>query len=194
MTTLSNDDIQQQYFATVDFEASDAKGSWFAYGVAVTTFPSAEVLFLRSGVRARQHVDKVTSEFWDLNPDASAYFEARSLEAPATELDICAAVDEIFRSFPGVIFVSDNPCFDIFILDSILRSNNKPPVSLYSGIYIKPVCTSSFEAAVRLTRGKSFRKQNKCYFGPPHTPAADCVSILMSHMGNLKEAMNSKYI
>lgn len=110
---------------------------------------------------------------------------------------LCDSIINIFERFPNAYIVSDDPQYNLRILDNILETYGHNPVSQRGGnLYSQCICTWSFRFSILSLLGfpeshvDRFLGQRGIivagreidnYFGPLHTPWSDCARILSNH-------------
>lgn len=185
----------QRNYMTVDFESVNQQGKWLCYGIVVSEYPSGRVLESHVGKCEREYreYDAKTLEFWTCaNPLAFQVINSYpSKPVNVAELDLCSTIRRILRDYPRIFVVSDNPQYDIRILDNILVNNGYPVVSnRLNGIYLQSICTWTFLTAAmqiynvtrkQILSPRSDREVDHKHHGVHHTPITDCSRILAHH-------------
>jgi len=187
-------------YTSVDFEAVNAKGDWWACGIVVAEYPSRRVLFSETYTcpRSRGEFDPVTLNFWQEHPNAFRFL--RHLETKTSVVDaeilFCSELMRLIHRFPKFFLLSDNPQFDIALLDQILLRGKLPKIAQRCpDKYLHTTCTRSFQQAVRLMRSDhtaaplshldlEARQKSALHElarGTKHTPVCDAANILLSH-------------
>lgn len=187
-------------YATVDFEAINTIGEWWACGVVLAEYPSRKVLFAKTYVcrRPLQKFDPVTLKFWNENPSAFHFLRdyPQATSVQDAENNLCKDFRELVKKFPKFFFVSDNPQFDVALLDQILLRGSLPTVAhRCPPKYLHTTCTRSFHQAMRIMN------RGVCYLKPrgasellrltracKHTPLCDAATILLHHFEVLEAA------
>lgn len=132
--------------------------------------------------------DQYTLNFWNQNPKVHAMLQQEGSGNCVAEEEkkLCDFISHAFIEYPNVITVSDNPHFDMAIMNNILQKYQCPPIALRSGRYFRPLCTWSFAQAFRATKhvidnnsntGRDVDKKVVIR----HHPFWDCCWILSQH-------------
>lgn len=180
---------------TVDFEAVNKKGTWFAYAIMVAEYPSGKLIDIKySGCeRDNKDYDEITHMFWNKHQKAHEQLinTGKGKIAEIEELLLCEYISEIVKKYPKIYVISDNPQYDIRLLDNMLQLYNFPPISVRGNkMYFQCICTWSFKMGIIALFGKNTiiddmdtttDRQVDAYFGPRHTPKADCARIISQH-------------
>lgn len=195
----------EKLYFTVDFECVNIRGTWLSYGAVLSAYPSRRVI---SSIQATCHrseseYDTHTLQFWKKHPEAhrSILVEASpNIAVNTLERHMCEYVRGVLNTYPNVFVVSDNPQFDIRILDNMLTQHGYPPVSYRpNGRYFQTLCTWSYRQAILgvlpsrtrsvLSRhaisSRTSMSQLDSLKGVAHTPIHDCANILESHYAHL---------
>ena len=185
------------HYLIVDFECTEPN-QWQSVGI---------VLYERRGTRGRivrtLHVacdrgdllpSSASQAFWTRNRAAFDYNvkmgKGRSIETAETE--ICAFVSEIKGSFPHFFLLSDNPEYDVALLNSILTRHDLPVMSHRSEtIYHQAICTWTSRRTLGLL-GIKHQTTDLVGLGRyqaqgilAHTPLFDCMKILNDYLCTL---------
>ena len=182
------------HYVIVDFECTEPN-QWQSVGI---------VLYERRGTCGRivrkLHVacdrgDTVSSStsrvFWSRNKAAFDYNvrmgKGRSIEA--AETDICAFVVDLKRAFPHFYLLSDNPEYDVALLNSILTRHDLSVMSHRSEtIYHQAICTWSSRRTLGLLglKHQTTDMVGLCRYHErgmlAHTPLFDCMKILNDYL------------
>ena len=186
-------------YLTIDFESTDKKGTWFSYAVILAEYPSGKILSMRqSGCnRPKTDYDEKTLKFWNKNLKAHNQMTAtyKTNKVEHEELCLCKYISQILAEYPTVYLISDNPQYDIKLVDNILAKYDFDPISMRNDkLYFQCICTWSYRLGVKAILNQKridinalesnlpdvYRELN-AYFGPRHTPQADCARILRDH-------------
>lgn len=187
-------------FMTIDFESVNQNGKWFAYAIMIASYPSGEILDTKESIchRSVEDYDDVTRDFWEKHPEAyeQLMWKSSNNTPEQQEIELCKYVSNILLKYPHIYIISDNPQYDIRLLDNILERHSFSPVALRSNnLYLQCICTWSFKMGVISILGKphkhfftkkpniSKNRRVDDYFGPKHMPIADCAYILSQHFG-----------
>jgi hypothetical protein len=186
---------------TVDVEVFGVH--WTAIGLIVAEYPSGKVLdFMETACsRHEERVSTPKKRFWSRNRRAKLHIQrlgcARSVEAE--EQKVCDFVWRWLEARPTLFLISDNPIFDIKILQDItMRQRPCRDILIRNGNYFQPVCTWSMKLAVQMIKADARNTSSKPYdsrvwvphCGIPHTPLYDCVHIMNMYFGILDEIFN----
>lgn len=191
-----------KHFLTIDFESVTQTSKWFAYALMLVEYPSGKIVQCKEGgcKRVLSEYDVESKIFWNKHKNAHDYLlkkhENVSDDIEIEEFNLCSCIRQIIQDFPNVYIVSDNPQYDIRLLDNMLEKYNFPPISVRGpDIYYQCICTWSFQLATLalldlkredinnyLHNNKLLKqRQIDSYFGLRHTPTADCARILNEH-------------
>ena len=187
-------------YVTIDFEAVNQKGVWLCYCIMVSEYPRGKVIEFHQGRcdRSDDEYDEITKQFWENHSDAYHIIKSQYQCLPINDANklLCSRISDIVSKYERAYFVSDNPQFDLKILDNILTSNGYDPVSRRSeNLYLQCVCTWSFQLSILsllgfspididkflIRKGLISSREIDNYFGPRHTPRSDCAKILCNH-------------
>jgi hypothetical protein len=183
-----------QLYITVDFECVNQHGGWCAFGILVARYPCGEVLHSSEVFchRSSTEYDLETTKFWKQHTDAFQYIKEgwvpQRSEVESEKL-LIKHVQGVFLDYGDAYFVSDNPQFDIRLLDNILQKHGHPTVAKrIEGRYLPTLCTRSFKLGVFALNHRSNTHKPKmgarsvdAKLGPFHTPIADCMRIISQH-------------
>jgi len=193
----------------VDFEASDQHGRYImSCAVAVFEFPSGKCLRSLEVRRTyeRFHFDSRTKAFWDGNSKALAYMLS-AVPDPMFSAKLATFVDQAHRDFPNVQILSDNPAFDISLINTILQSQMQARVEFrYTHANGTPVEDRSMGRFTKVIDSSTYRKAVGMYVeldDPPapkfpqelldagacaHTPLYDCYVIANNYFDAIRQA------
>lgn len=194
--------FKMSVYATIDFESVDTSGKWWCYGIMVAEYPSGNIVCSHHGKcpRTIDEFDDPTRQFWDQHPSSFDIISKYPSTDTVTvaEQQLCRKVYSILLKYPHVRLVSDNPGFDIRILDNIMvKYGYKPTSHRANGGYLQCTCTWSYQLPIMrmykiqaceldeymhaIGLGYALERSVTTYFGPKHTPRADCARILSQH-------------
>lgn len=179
----------QRYFLCVDFEACDAKGAWIAVAAGIFSYPSRCVvdMFMRAVRRPTYEYDQKRRVFWFVEHRAAhdwlMEIALAPEEIPTVERELAKFVREAHRRFPGLEVLSDNPAYDLRMLDNIMQRHDQPPVTeRHDGSWARPTCTISFAHAAQMLLGRDWSAPTGTPRAePPHTPWRDVQDIVDAH-------------
>ena len=216
-TTRTADEVGAVY-VSIDCEKLNSD-CWWALAMLVVEYQTGVILGYID-CYASCETDTIVrhpgrEDFWNRHKMALAYNHAKS-EGHDRKEEECLLVDFVARlraSFPDFYLVSDNPVFDVGVLNMILSAHNVPPVGYRnkSNPFRQSICTWSFRLGKGL-RGPSrtdcsrqasrrirhlyasMKNHHLCVrthsveLGPPHTALYDCVLLLALHFTVMEEA------
>jgi hypothetical protein len=179
---------------TVDFEACNGQGTWMSYCCAVAHYPERIILCeVRATVkRPAQSYDDVRRDFW-FNKHRAAYdaLQAYVSEVKSAELQLVQFVQRAHQDHPFLQVVSDNPAFDLHLLNDMLMRHGYPTSNFrMNGKWCAPICTRSFIKCYRLLQGgaelppapvSQSAFSVDAVVGIPHTPWFDVRKILSDY-------------
>ena len=188
-------------YITIDFECVNTRGSWLCYSVLASSYPAGNVVYQCDGacVRSPDEYDDRTAAFWEKHPVAKKAIDNMSaLPVKAAEALLCDRIVALLKRFPDAYFVSDNPQYDIRIVDNILTTRGFGKISdRRQNTYRQTICTWSFQLSVlsvynyRLSdlplllaqsgHASPPRAIKRLAVGVHHCPNADCARILANH-------------
>lgn len=192
--------MEQTIYVAIDFEAVNKKGLWWACGIVVCETPSQKVLFSHMHVckREKEDFDDTTMKFWKNHPGAFNLLKnfPRTRPPAVCEAQICTQLTTLFATYPKVFFLSDNPQFDIAILDSMLQRHDLPTIAhRCENMYMHTICTRSFFIGAKMARRGHVSRmyypqgselQRLLVSGFDHTPIKDAARIISQHLAVLK--------
>jgi hypothetical protein len=188
-------------YLVVDFETVSRHGDWLCFAAMVVSYPGGNIIeAITIGCeRTDDEYDASTLAFWTRNQIAKDFI-AKNIKMETkedAESKVISFINGTLQKFPAAFVISDNPEFDICILNRILRSHGHDPISDRKhgqNKYYHSICTWSYQLAVcswlgvtahQLETGHAatanHRRRIDDYFGPRHTPLADCARIIASH-------------
>jgi hypothetical protein len=185
---------------TIDFEAIDTIGTWLGYGIIIAEYPSGKILDIQeqSCERNLQEYSPRTMEFWKQHQEAHDYLvnNGKGIYSEVAEQELCLYIVSILKKYPNIYLISDNPQYDIRLLDNLMQKHNHSPVSVRGkDLYFQCLCTWSFQNGILSLLQKKPKDINQVrnslalcydrhvdgYFGPRHAPLADCARIISQH-------------
>lgn len=141
----------RQVYVAIDFETIDID-TWWTVSIVVTNFPEGQIIEqFTTGVDRSLHniQDKSIKDFW---ADHKAAFEinteiaGRCSEAFA-EKELVNYITDLKRKYQSFFLITDNPAFDVRLLDNILAKYGKDAMSLRNGDYFQAIDTWSYRLA-----------------------------------------------
>ncbi len=161
--------VKEQTFVVLDVEAIDI-GLWFSMAFVIAKYPSGVIVAMEEMFVDRngyQIQNESIADFWKRKPKAFEYNMQRGLgvsEAVA-EARVCSYIHELRRKTPHFFLVSDNPSFDVRILDGILIKHGNPPLSDRGfAMYAQVLDTWSY----RMSLARIFNTKSPMLFQHPH--------------------------
>lgn len=170
----------------VDFE-SVSRNSWWRASVVVVSYPQAKILGTYDAVCQRylEEFDETHIKFWALHPEAYRY---NSIAAAGRQLEeeagLCRFVRDMLDRYPGADIVSDNPQYDIFILEQMMLNHGWPSTGLRrTGIYRPYVCVSTSRSILNSLAISVVPRSElaEVFYGPRHTPYADAMATVSDY-------------
>lgn len=190
------------FVVAVDFEMADRDMAWLSYCFIVSHYPSGNLIDIRSGSCERSPCEyhPVTAEFWREHSGAHAQITKDGRGHTPEKMEQKMMEDFLFirAKYPNIRILSDNVCLDLFVLSRILLRNGHESV-LYGpdGKFQQPVCAWSFRSACNTSGGHYIKYGHRdidCYFGPKHTPQADCARIISSYFKCLDKQRGGPHV
>lgn len=184
---------------TVDVELTGGS-EWAAIGMLVVQYPSGKIIgqFETACDPLDQQMSAPRKKFWERHPEARDHISSLSSGKlrQTEERRVFAFVSKWIRLYPSLFLVSDNPSFDVHILQSILR-RVRPTFDITvrkHGQYYQPVCIWSMKIALQMigayTPTKHEYIQSDTIVHIVHTPLYDCMCILNRYFDLLKCTQN----
>ncbi len=180
-------------YMSIDFETINQTGDWWAYGCMVANYPAGEILLSMESYcqRNEEDFDAPTLSFWKNNEVAFHRLQQLSLacEEEREEMKLCQFIQKVLNAYPEVQVLSDNPQFDLRLLDNILLKHNFPVIGLRRQSYQPSICTLSYKNGVKSILGRKRFDDIQClttrsvnqFSGVPHCPLFDCAVIISNH-------------
>lgn len=187
----------QQTVLAVDFESCDARGTWIAFAAAVFQYPGGQMIdsIVRAVRRPVESYDEPRRAFWFANHlEAHKWIERIAqpiTRTHALEGELCEFVRRAHRNYPHLTVLSDNPAFDLRLLDNMLCDRGMPVCSARdNGAWTHPMCSFSFSVALQkwavahnwsemqrhlLTKTRATQPLNT---DPLHTPLRDVIAMV----------------
>jgi hypothetical protein len=163
-------DLRQVYVA-IDFETIDIN-VWWTFGLVISTFPNGNIIQkFQVGCNRLSHVcvDKDIAAFWKRNVQA---FDSNKLiggknTVEEAELSIVHFIKEIKEKY-DFFLISDNPTFDVKILDDILIRNDEQAICFRKNDYFQAICTWSYRLATMQLMGFKSSELNRIHASLKH--------------------------
>jgi len=201
----------EQKYVVIDVEAIEPN-VWLSIGILQAIYPSGAIVsmkefFVDRTEMARHIAHEPTAAFWQTHDMALQYnlSNGHGVQEDDAEQNICRYINQLRQHNPHFFMVSDNPAFDIRILDNILAKHGHAPLSdRKRDMFAQVLCTWSFRQSLAQTVGikspKLFTHPNICRLlgcvgtsyvtsravekaakrkgALPHTPIRDCANTL----------------
>ena len=186
-------------FMTIDFE-SIADNKWIAASFMIAEYPSGQIIETNE-FGCYRHISEYSDKsiiFWHKNPKAWKYIKDKFAhhDRKIEEINMCLKINQILDTYPNIHLISDNPQFDIKMMDNILSEHGYEFTSSRKyNSYRQCLCTWSFQRAIAIQHGMTVHQLSRrysqiqlsnelqihTYYGHPHTPIYDCSKILINH-------------
>ena len=157
---------KQQEYVFLDVDDFDGPHKWMAICFLHARYPSREILHVQEFYvdRTRDIISNGEKrEFWSRHSDALKYNLERGAGIPEAmaETNLCQYVNDLRTQTPHFFLVSDNPGFDVAVVDHILAKHGHPPLCQRpNGRYLQTLCAWSF----RLVLTQLFRERSSALF------------------------------
>jgi hypothetical protein len=183
-------------YLCVDFESTNQTGCWWAYGCMLVSYPDGDVWQSLESYCERQasDFDDDTSQFWAKHPESYQRLRhlAQGRDQDTEEKKLCAFIQNVTDTHPGIVMVSDNPQFDLRMLDNMLLKHGYPVCGKRKDRYSRAISTLSFCHGVKSVVGnhsynklkltlKSGRRPVDLHKGTLHCPLFDCAAIVANY-------------
>ena len=161
----------------VDIEVFQHQPKWTTIGIMVAKYPCGSILdmFETGCVRQTNTIAPDKRSFWNKYPDAYEYNIklCKNKKVYEEEKRISAFVSKWMKKHPNLYIISDNPAFDIAMLQTIYQNNaqrndptqtNISSITIREGQYYQPVCIWTMKRCVQLLTGtniKYLKQKNK---------------------------------
>lgn len=134
---------------------------------------------------------KKTGMFWDKHRDAFDHnlITGKGRNVKDEEFRICTFIRRMKRVYTRCYLVSDNPEFDIGLLNDILIRNGQTIIShRRHNLYLQTICTWTSKLVLKMLgiRQQKLDIIEYCGQGIPHTPLHDCKRILNDYLCTLR--------
>jgi hypothetical protein len=195
-------DLRQVYIS-VDFEAID-ENVWWSFGLIVSNYPLGNVIQkFQVGCDRSTHIceNKEINEFWKKHP--AAYEANRLIGGKNTQKEAEWAIVHFIREIKkkyNFFLISDNPAFDVKILDDILARNGEKAICFRKGDYLQCLDTWTFRLATMQILGLKSSDLNRVHANlnrplremdficqddqtefPRHTPVFDACQLALQY-------------
>ena len=188
----------QKVFLCMDFETTNRQDNWYCVCMLVATYPSGKILhsFEKYCTVTKEDFDQETLIFWNQHEEAykSNDKHRNAMSQSDVEKEICKFISDIRSKYLGFYVVSDNPTFDICILNQILQRYKYDKIMFREDGYFQPIDTWSYRLGICNLLQISARRIQKVsrnlyqiqreienIGGLHHTPKADCARMLSEH-------------
>ena len=147
--------------------------SWFGFSVAICTYPMGSIIDSLTRILnvPFDEFDEPRRRFWnDVHPASLAYLRSEGKDMKFREefeKELSSFVRRAHDKYPKLVVTSDNPTFDIRLLDIILLKHKVPAVCFRSdGTWTHVVDTVSYQNAVQdFYKATDLRKVHQSIFG-----------------------------
>lgn len=138
----------RQVYIAIDFEAIDVD-KWWTFSVVVTNFPEGQIIeqFTIGVDRSEFKIkDDSIREFWLKHSDAFAVNTkiAGERSEEVAEKELVKYILELKKKYHNFFLISDNPAFDVRMLDNILSKHGEMSMSLRHGDYFQCIDVWSY--------------------------------------------------
>ena len=199
--------LRSSVYVAIDCERFSNE-PWFALAMLVVDFKSGDVLgYLDCCVPLDLSLPShpCRSKFWGEHQEALDHSCARAVGTTraSEEVRIASFVAALRTHCPDFYLISDNPVFDVGILNTVLANHDHPTVEFRSEEvpFRQTICTWSFRLGRRRGDGKTscrihhlstmLRSRTltlkapgvRCAvrLGPPHSALYDCLHMIVGH-------------
>lgn len=189
-------------YLCIDFEAINQQGDWWAYGCMLAHYHNGAILESIESYcdRSPEEFDAATREFWDTHPEARDRIKQKAvgLDRETEEKRLCDFIQSVFSQQSSVHVVTDNPQFDLRLLDNLLVKHGFPVIAMRAGCYVHSVCSVSYrhgalsgigketwDRVSGLVKDSAYYRPVARYQGLHHCPLFDCARILASHFNTM---------
>ena len=164
LDNMSSNTFVNKEFLTIDFESIDAHGTWIAYGVIVSSYPSGRIISQKRGacMRFEHEFDEYTKQFWECQTNKQILEKLTKNTNPNIkdeERQLCTYIRDQLTRCPDLVILQDNPQFDCAILNNMMKRNNMLPISTRfinnNRKYRSVICSKSFRSGVAMSFGRS---------------------------------------
>ena len=197
----------EQIILGVDIEVFQNVPKWSSIGMIVAKWPCGTILdkFETGCMRGSNTLGSDKVAFWGKHTDAYKYNNnlCKSKKVYEEEERISVFLSKWLKQYPNVYIVSDNPSFDIAMLQNIYQGHAirqkispLPSIMIRNQVYYQPICTWSMKRSIRLITGMNVKymkkdtnrdiyKMSHNPSGIPHTPLFDTAKILDEYLSIL---------
>ena len=189
----NNGDIIQNMhngtFVSIDFECFNPN-IWQSMGVVIYDKSGIKETFSSHCEREPPYT-KETRSFWKKHHDAYVYNHTlgKGRDVRDEEKRICLFIQQIKRKYTRCYMLSDNPEFDISLLNDILTRNGYTIISHRSSkVYLQTICTWTSRLILKMLGVRQLKMDIIKYDGHDihHTPIHDCKRILNDYLCTLR--------
>ena len=168
--------MKETYYLSVDFERLHPKSfSWDTFALVLVRISDMHVVsFMQVGnPESDIDIDDIENNndipFWHDKKEALLFnilliktSKKNYSSLNEVEKKIVWLVRWIKENYKSFWTISDNPSFDIRLLDNILSKHNEPSISIRSdGSFFQPICTWSFKRSLSLVGKKPAKNSLK---------------------------------
>jgi hypothetical protein len=141
----------RQVYVAIDFEAIDTD-IWWTFSAVVTNFPEGhKIEQFTIGVDRNKHEIQNTSirDFWSKHSEAFAINKeiAGKVSEETAENNLVQYILDLKTRFQNFFLITDNPAFDVRLLDNILAKHGQKSMSIRNGEYFQAIDTWSYRLA-----------------------------------------------
>jgi hypothetical protein len=191
----------------VDVEVFQHQPKWTTIGILISKWPCGSILdtFETGCMRGNNTVSADKIEFWNKHQKAYTYNckLCKNKKVYEEEERISRFVSLWLKRYPNIYIISDNPSFDVSILQNIYQTNALrqqkshdkplPSITVRSGKYFQPICTWSTKRTIQLMSGINFKHITRALYRDVsqmandktsnilHTPLYDCSKIVSEY-------------
>jgi hypothetical protein len=196
--------VEEKVIMCVDIEIFQHQPKWSTIGILIVKWPCGSILdsFETGCARGTNSLSRETKLFWDKYPSAYKYnIElCKNKKVYEEEKNISHFVSTWLKKHPNIYIISDNPTFDISMLQNIYQNNAiredqkdpLPSIMIRNGNYYQPICTWSVKRTLQLMFNVNFKYIPRALYrevsqmaNDPlhilHTPLYDCSKIVSEY-------------
>ena len=192
---------------TIDFEAYRFDDdSWLAFSVGICTYPMGCILDSLTRILKipLDMFDQPRKHFWQImHPESYAYLQRQGEDAANREVyekELVQFVRDAHRKYENLSIISDNPTFDVTLLDTILTKHGAPKSCFrHDSTWTHIVDTRTYQDAIQdCFQTKNLTAIHRKAFGRNrlivrqvdniphehaivHTPFYDCMKVASSY-------------
>jgi hypothetical protein len=177
-------------YLTVDFECFQPN-QWQSVGMILYDSSSGTIVHQLHAACARGLPTQDTLEFWRRHPAAFLFNQqaGRDTCLVTEEQRICDFVRMVKTDYPNFYLVTDNPEYDVGLLNSLLIRHDQSVMSRRGPTtYFQSICTWSSKKTLAMLGVPIVKRTVPGLSGPgvAHTPLYDCTQVLQSYLCTLQ--------